>query len=136
MCCRASGARGAASAADGQRFDILSTHGSLAQQQQSHLSEYCHDYSRYGASLESLKAAHGGLNPYCMSELSIQIATLTIASEFTGKLLEYASTSHSARTSTALCTQHSLPAVHGACYAGTPCRALRRAYVSSWRSKR
>jgi len=52
--------------------------------------EYCHDYSHYGDPESKIKAENGGLNPYCMQALSIQLASLAITSQFTGLLLEYA----------------------------------------------
>lgn len=82
--------------------------------EQYRLNEYCHDYSRYGASLEVLTAAHGGLNPFCMSELSIQIATLTISSELTGKLLEYVVPRAKASMRVFLEEQAMIDARHGA----------------------
>ena len=51
-------------------------------------SEYCHDAAHYDASPEAIRRAHGGLNPYCMDELSTLLTSLVLASYIIARLTE------------------------------------------------
>ena len=40
--------------------------------------DYCHDIKAYNVSAADIYAAHDGLNPFCMGELSSQLGVLVL----------------------------------------------------------
>ena len=53
------------------------------------IPEYCHDKRHFDESEEEIEAIHGGVNPYCMNELSLYITAVVISAMATGKVLEF-----------------------------------------------
>ena len=53
------------------------------------MTEYCHDASHFDYSAEVIKGTHGGLNPFCMGELSYMLSSLVIFSHMIAKSTEY-----------------------------------------------
>lgn len=76
--------------------------------------EYCHNLAVYSESAEEIRAEHGGLNPYCMGELSTLLTSLVVTSQITGKLVEVV-----------------VPALSGWYRAWVEERAMRRRFATS-----
>ena len=51
--------------------------------------EYCHDLSQFMQLPEEIRTSHGGLNPYCMGELSTLLTSLVITSQLIAKATEF-----------------------------------------------
>ena len=61
------------------------------------IPEYCHDKRQFDAGEEQIEAQHGGLNPYCMNELSLYMTSVVISASVVGKVLEFITPWMSAR---------------------------------------
>ena len=61
------------------------------------IPEYCHDKRHFDAGEEQIEAQHGGLNPYCMNELSLYMTSVVISASVVGKVLEFITPWMSAR---------------------------------------
>mgnify|MGYP000846242841 CR=1 FL=1 len=55
----------------------------------THVPEYCHDKTHFTLTAEQIEAQYGGVNPYCMNDLSAFMTTALIVNMLTGKILEF-----------------------------------------------
>lgn len=55
----------------------------------THVHEFCHDYRHYNLTEADIERGHGGLNPYCMNELSLYMTSVVISAMLVGKAVEF-----------------------------------------------
>mmetsp|Transcript_78992 Transcript_78992/g.157038 ORF Transcript_78992/g.157038 Transcript_78992/m.157038 type:complete len:593 (-) Transcript_78992:220-1998(-) len=53
------------------------------------VQEYCHDKRHYAFNETAIEVSHGGVNPFCMNELSVYMASVVLSGMFSGKVLEF-----------------------------------------------